>query len=277
MFISVVIPVYNVRRYVEDCLKALLAQDYPEDKYEVLCVDNGSTDGSTDIIRRYPRARLLATDKRGAYIARNLGVEKATGEVIAFTDPDCIPEADWLKGIAGAMGSAGTGIVLGSRRSAGETYLVSLTDAYENSKKEFVLNGDAPELYFGYTNNMAVRSTLFEELGPFVEIPRGADTVFVSRVVGKFSCSSVRYCPEVRVRHMEMNSLMDYYRKQFIFARSSRRYSRISANRPLNFKENLIIFHKAAHRSGFKYPKSLSLFFVLAVGKLFWTLGRLCP
>ena len=275
MFISVVIPVYNVKRYVEDCLKALLAEDYPADKYEVICVDNGSTDGSADIIRRYPRVRFFSAPKRGAYIARNLGVEKARGEIIAFTDPDCIPAADWLKQIAGAMGSDGTGIVLGSRRSAGGSYLVSLTDDYENSKKEFVFNGDTPELYFGYTNNMAVRSGLFEELGPFVEIARGADTVFVSRVVSRFSCSSVRYCPEVRVRHMEMNSLMDYYKKQFIFARSSKRYSRISANRPLNFKENLIIFHKAAHQGGFKRSKTLSLFLILAAGMVFWTLGRL--
>lgn len=275
MFISVVIPVYNVERYIKDCIEALIEQDYQKDKYEIIFVDNGSSDYSVDIIRRYPQATLIFENKKGAYAARNLGIDHARGCVIAFIDPDCIPATDWLKNIGEAMESRETKIVLGSRRSANESYVLTLIDAYENSKKEFVLNSDTPELYFGYTNNMAIRSELFDEIGPFVEIARGSDTVFVNSVVCRFSCTSVRYSPDIRVRHMEIKSAIDYYRKQFIFGQSSKQYSQIINSRPLNYKENFMIFHMTTCLHRFKYSKSLFLFFLLTTGKLFWILGRI--
>lgn len=88
--ISVIIPVYNVEQYLPQCLDSVLGNSYRE--LEVICVDDGSTDGSGEIIDQYARedARVRAYHKPngGVSSARNLGLEKARGEWVCFIDSD---------------------------------------------------------------------------------------------------------------------------------------------------------------------------------------------
>ncbi len=88
--ISVIIPVYNAEKYLDDCLKGVLAQTYQT--LEVLLVDDGSTDGSGAICdsfaRKDPRVRVLRKENGGASSARNAGLREATGEYLYFLDSD---------------------------------------------------------------------------------------------------------------------------------------------------------------------------------------------
>ena len=93
--VSIIVAVYNGARTIENCLKGLLSQDYPNDKFEILIVENGSTDDTTAIIERYP-VKLLHSPVRGLARARNYGIERATGEIIAMTDADCIADPHWI-------------------------------------------------------------------------------------------------------------------------------------------------------------------------------------
>lgn len=96
-FVSVVVPVYNGERTLRDCLEALSIQSYPNDCLEILVVDNNSTDRSQEIALELPKVQLLSQTKiQNSYVARNMGVEHASGEIVAFTDADCIPAPDWL-------------------------------------------------------------------------------------------------------------------------------------------------------------------------------------
>jgi len=92
--LSVIVPVHNAERYLPACLDSLVAQTRPVD--ELLCVDDGSTDGSAAIIERYarkhPAVRLMRGPQRGAAAARNAGLERASGDWVAFADAD-----DWLE------------------------------------------------------------------------------------------------------------------------------------------------------------------------------------
>ena len=92
--VSVVIPVYNVSRYLPQCLESVLAQTYQN--VEVLIVDDGSTDGSGSICDRFAerdaRIRVIHTDNRGLSAARNLGLENISGAFIFFIDSD-----DWIE------------------------------------------------------------------------------------------------------------------------------------------------------------------------------------
>jgi len=98
--VSVIVPVRNGSRTLPLCLPALLGQDYPAEAFEILCVDNGSTDGSVDVMKRYgPRVQILHALRRGASAARNEGVRRSRHPWIAFTDCDCIPEPGWLTAI----------------------------------------------------------------------------------------------------------------------------------------------------------------------------------
>jgi GT2 family glycosyltransferase len=95
----VVVPVLNRSEAIGRCIEALLEQDYP--KYEVIIVDNGSTDGTRDIVAHYP-VTLIVEERRNPYTARNRGIEAASGDIVAFTDSDCVPTPHWLSRLVGA-------------------------------------------------------------------------------------------------------------------------------------------------------------------------------
>ncbi len=96
--ISVIVPGYNVAATIEACLGSLLNQTVPRESYEVIFVDDGSTDGTSNIVKRYQDVRLLMlSSNRGQATARNLGLQEAKGEFILFTDADCIPAPDWIE------------------------------------------------------------------------------------------------------------------------------------------------------------------------------------
>ena len=88
--ISIIIPLYNVEDYIEYCLKSILNQRFEE--YEVILINDGSTDKSRKIIDKYAindeRIKVIHKNNEGASKARNLGIEKAKGEYIAFVDSD---------------------------------------------------------------------------------------------------------------------------------------------------------------------------------------------
>lgn len=88
--VSIVIPVYNAERYLAECLDSVLNQTLSE--IEIICVDDGSTDGSSDILRQYAdadrRIRCIRQENQGAGAARNLGMTRANGAYLAFLDAD---------------------------------------------------------------------------------------------------------------------------------------------------------------------------------------------
>ncbi len=107
--VSVVVASYNGGRTLEACLSSLNRLHYPA--YEVILVDDGSTDNTQEIVKRYPSIRNLHQPNRGLSAARNTGIEAATGEIVAFTDSDCRADEDWLYYLVGDLIRGGfTGI-----------------------------------------------------------------------------------------------------------------------------------------------------------------------
>jgi len=103
-FISVVIPTYNRERLLDQALRSLLDQSYPQERYEIIVVDDGSLDGTAalvqDLAQKYPgRLQYFRQTNRGPAAARNLGIHRAKGEFIAFIDDDCIADSHWLREI----------------------------------------------------------------------------------------------------------------------------------------------------------------------------------
>lgn len=271
--ISVIVPFYNSERYIADCLNGLLSQTYPKQNYEIIMIDNNSTDGSAEIVRRYPAVKLISEKKQGAYAARNRGIREAHGDILAFTDPDCVPADDWLQEIASAMSYTEAGIVIGSHNFGDDSLVLSMLAAYEDEKNRYVFNSGIKEVYFGHTNNMAVRRRLFDECGPFVECPRGADTIFVRRCVERFSCQVVRYCSNVQVRHLEINRLGELLEKYSIYAGSRRKYQHIAHVRPLSNRERLHVFRRTVRSQRYSWLRAVFLFGLLAMGLICWTAG----
>jgi glycosyltransferase involved in cell wall biosynthesis len=273
--ISVIVPVYNNEDHVEACIQGLLSQRYSEGTCEFILVDNNSTDRSAEIVKRYPGIRLLSQPKQGSYAARNLGLSEARGQIIAFTDSDCVPRADWLQQIANTMRSSSVGIVLGRREFQGRSRLVNSLEAYEAHKANYILSGTDREVFFGYTNNMAVRRSLMDAVGPFAELGRGADVIFVRRAIDRFSCQILRYSPDVVIRHLEITSVWHWYRKMYIYGRSYQNYRRLVVAHPLSNAQRLEVFKRMTSESNFSWLESASLLTLLGGGCLLWQLGRL--
>jgi len=101
--ISVVVCTYNRKHILQDCLQALFTQSYPSNKYEVLVIDDGSTDTTSSFLRNLAGKRkhfsFFRQSHAGMAKGRNLGLAHAEGNIIAFTDDDCLPAKDWLREI----------------------------------------------------------------------------------------------------------------------------------------------------------------------------------
>lgn len=127
--VSVIVPVYNASATVESVLDALLSQSYPAAHTELIFVDNGSLDDTTERIKKYPVMLLSEGTSRSPYPARNLGIRHATGEIIAFTDANKIPDGCWIEEGVSALQPSGADLAggdiqfnTGSNPGAAELY-----------------------------------------------------------------------------------------------------------------------------------------------------------
>lgn len=220
--ISVVVPFFNSERHVAACVESLLGQGNVRGPFELIFVDNGSTDASASIVRRYPEAIVLEEKAEGAYAARNTGLRRARAPLIAFTDADCAVANDWLRAIEEGMKDASTAILVGHCRypSSASRPLRALA-WYENAKAEYVIQRCPPAHHFGYANNMAVRASVFEELGPFKEWKRAADSELVHRMAKLRPDLKLVFRPSMRVTHLEFLRARDRLRRLSLYTQTN--------------------------------------------------------
>ena len=111
MFLSLIVPVYNAEKYIPECLDSLLRQDLPLNEYEILCVNDGSKDGSLAVLRdyeaRYSNVRVIDKENGGVTTARNAGLEAAQGDFIWFIDADDLIKENILAQLKAMMPETG--------------------------------------------------------------------------------------------------------------------------------------------------------------------------
>jgi len=112
--ISVVIPTLNEEKFLPDCLESLKNQDC-EGEYEIIVVDNGSTDKTANIARNFGAKVIICSEKKGVSYARQVGAEAACGDIIAQADADTVYPRDWLKRIADHFSSSQETVAVAGR------------------------------------------------------------------------------------------------------------------------------------------------------------------
>lgn len=175
-FVSVIIPVFNDSERLKQCLQRLYVQSYPYSDYEIIVVDNNSTENIYSVCQQFPNVQYIQESKQGSYAARNRGLAIAKGEIIAFTDSDCLPQIDWInQGVKALSGDSNhiTAIVAGNIEfyfSCHKPSMVEYVDSVLHLKQErYAQEG------FAATANLFTWAWLFKEFGSFPEVPSLGD------------------------------------------------------------------------------------------------------
>jgi glycosyltransferase involved in cell wall biosynthesis len=206
--VSVVVPVRNGADGIGQCLDALAMQrDAPP--YELIVVDNGSTDGTADLVRRHPcGAQVVAEPRPGSYAARNAGIAVAAGRVIAFTDADCRPEPNWLAAAVAAID--GGADLVGGRVTMTRSDAPSVVERYDSAvylRQEDLVTQHG----WAVTANLVVRRAVLDEVGWFdAVLPSGGDREFCLRATA--GGHRLVYVPEAGVLHQPRTHLREVWR-----------------------------------------------------------------
>ncbi len=214
-FVSVIIPVLNDKR-IELCLSALAHQTYPKDRYEVIVVDNGSKNQVEikKIVEKFPFAVFSHEPYPSSYAARNRGISLAKGEVLAFTDADCIPYNNWLeKGVNSLLDVPNCGLVGGRIVFFGkEPKRMTATRFYESktyvNQELYVRN-----IHFAAACNLFTRREVIERVGAFESLLKsGGDFEFGRRVFG--AGYTLSYEKEAVAFHFLRENLKAFLKRQ---------------------------------------------------------------
>lgn len=208
--ISVIIPNYNGGRTIGNCLEALFASSY--DNFEVVVVDDCSSDGSPEIIRRFPCRLIPLGERSGAARARNIGAQHSAGGILFFIDADCIVQEDTLSLVDRAVGQESRVVVGGTytRLPFDDRFFSTFQSVfihYSETKRE---NPD-----YVASHAMAMQRGLFEKSGGFPEdfMPIIEDVEFSHRL--RRSGSTLRMDASILVRHVFEFTLLKSLRNAF--------------------------------------------------------------
>ncbi len=242
-FISVIICTYNGADLLGETLSSLERQTYPRDRFEVIVVDDGSTDETANIARRH-RVRLIGHEtNRGIGAGRNTGLAAARGELIAYTDDDCIADENWLFHLAAAfrspevMGAGGKTLPL-SLATPTQRYMDH--SGYGNPAPLSVTGGSSPldrfvtylrqmlrplhttlqsgdAVHDVYTLNAAYRTELLRAIGGFDEQLRASEDTDVSaRLHATYPDKQLIFVPEAQILHRHRTQFWPWVKQTFV-------------------------------------------------------------
>jgi len=217
-FVSVIVCAYNEEKIIKLCLDALLSQNYPNDFYEIIVIENESTDNTFDICENVindlyidsPRLVVLQKKHGGLSESRNLGIKRSRGSILLFIDADAIPDEKWIYEIVNAF--RGGADFIGGR--------IELLNT--NSEVAKFLQLTRHKQFFGPTVfndhfigcNMAFKKSLFDSVGGFYEnfTSRGDESSLFEKIKETFTYGSA---PDAVVYHERPEKLIDFYRSEW--------------------------------------------------------------
>jgi len=228
---SIVIPTYNRPKQLAACLQACARLDFPHDRFEIIIVDDGSplpvevlkNDGSNLM-----SITCLRQSNSGPASARNMGAQHGKGEILAFTDDDCIPTSQWLREMAQSFKDAPMGLV-GGRTMNGlvDNPYSTASQIIVDEAYAYFLSRDS-DLRFFASNNMAVAAELFHKSGGFDSSFRiSEDRDFCHRWIRRGK--PLIYAPDAIVHHHHHLTMTAFCRQHFSYGRGAYQFHRTRA------------------------------------------------
>ena len=198
-FISVIIPNHNGEKTIGRCLDAAFASQYSN--FEVIVVDDCSTDSSTTVIEKYPCRLIRLSAHGGASKARNTGAQNSTGEVLFFIDNDCLLQSDTITKAAGAYQEEGPGFIIGGTYTQ-LPYDQKFFSIFQSIYIHYSETKNTRNPDYVATHAMLIAKDLFQNSKGFNEqfMPILEDVEFCHRL--KKAGAKLRMVPEIQVQHI---------------------------------------------------------------------------
>jgi len=217
--VSIIVPVKNGAAKIKDLLDSLMRVDYDKDKLEIIVVDGNSTDTTKEIVSKYP-VKLIIEEKAGVNVARNAGIRNSSGEIIAFTDHDCVVPENWVKAIVSNFQDPQVGCVGGKILRYNNDFLScyadeSLVPVMRIFKKRTIISRIKSPLCYPVGCNFAVRREAIEKAGFFDErFTYGFDELeFAERIC--MEGYKIVLTPDVMVQHKHRSTLSELLKQTF--------------------------------------------------------------
>ena len=210
---TVIVPAYQAESTVSACVAALVAQSAPRASYEVVVVDDGSTDATADSARRAGADRVIRIAHGGPAVARNRGVAAALGEILLFTDADCVPAPDWIERMLEPLRGPQVTGVKGTYRTQQTALIARLVQLEFEQRYQRLAQREAIDFVDGYS--AGYRRGMIGQAGGFDEryaVP-SAEDIDLSFRLAEAGCRLV-FAPRAWVRHTHPESLTAYLRRK---------------------------------------------------------------
>lgn len=214
--VSVVVPFYNAAAHLQECINGLASQSLPADRFEVILVDDGSSDQAHTLVEN-SSFTLIRQPNQGAPAARNTGIRAAQGDWVAFTDSDCIPSRNWLRALLHAtrptdseppaLGAAGP--VIGHQSTHPAARYVDISGGLDPER-----HLSHPLFPFAPTGNVMLRRDALEAAGGFDERFSTYDACDLFQRLAEIDPGRVRFARAAVVLHRHRDSWGGYWRQQ---------------------------------------------------------------
>ena len=222
-FFSIVVPTYNRLPLLKRTVESLFKIEYPS--FEIIVVSDGSTDGTHEYVSSLSETGkivFLQQQNQGPAMARNLGIDHAKGDCIAFTDDDCIVPADWLTKFSERFAQSGASGIGGSSRTGDSSNIFAVAnDLIVNFFKEALNFRPGMATPFLTSNNAAYTKSSLEKIGGFHEdFKRGAEERDLNF---RLACAGEKliYDPEIVIDHYNDADFSAFVKHQFEQGRGS--------------------------------------------------------
>lgn len=215
--ITAIVPCKGGASMVRDCLDGFSAQtlDRP---FEVIVIDGWMDDEVAAVSKTYPFVHLLRSDQNLLQAqARNIGVEQVRSDYIAFIDADCVPDPDWLRAAVAGL-DAGLRLAGGPILDALPDNPYAVADNYSQFAEWPATRPEGPQAYFPACN-IAMRAEDFLAVAgfPHTGVPAGEDTLLCFAMAERFESGTLRFRPDMRVRHRGRETRQAFLEHQRFF------------------------------------------------------------
>lgn len=275
---SIIIPTYNRPEHLTSCLQSLTQLSYPCDQFEVIVVDDGSSDPLDTIVQPFLsslKLNLIRQPNAGPAAARNRGAKAAQGQFIAFTDDDCRPEATWLKKLKHRFTENPNQIV------GGHTHNLLPCNIFSTMSQNIVsivykhYNAIPYEARFFASNNMAIPTQDFLKIGGFNENFRTSeDREFCDRWL--HTGRTMFYDPTIIIYHAHPMTLSQFWDQHFSYGQGAFYFHQTRAKRgsgKFKIEGNYYLKLLAYPFEEKQFLRMSSLVFVLLLSQVANTLG----